>query len=360
MRRPLSRMVQALGAVRAPNLDFAMDRADVLRMWGLRLLPRSAAGMWVGREKRAAFLGVTMLLIALSLAISYPVALVALGPLVYGVPHVLSDIRYLIARPGLSQRPLFLASLVIGCSAAFLGLGIRGAFLGAALALVSSRAPAWKKAVGVSFAAAMYALCHWAGFWADLAFVHLHNFVAVGAWLLWRKRTTHLHWAFAGLFLLTCAAITLGVHEPILAHTGGLSAPWTDLSFRELVYTVSPTPDKTWSARLLVLFAFAQAAHYVVWLRLVPEDDRPSAAPRSYRQTYKALVADVGGVVTWAALLTAVAFLVWAVFSIGKARNGYLSFAFFHGHLEIVALCVLWAEKRFPFFASSGVQATSA
>jgi hypothetical protein len=346
----LARAYRFAAAVRAPNLDWAVDRADGLRAWGLRALPRGAAGLWVGREKRAALLGTAMLVSALALAVTFPVALVAIGPLVYGVPHILSDVRYLLARPGLSRRPLFLGALVIGCLLAAAGLGVRGALVGAALALAASRAALWKKAVGIVGAAALFGLCQWAGWYSDLAFVHLHNFVGLTIWLLWRERVTRMHWVFTGLFLGACTAITLGAAGPILARTNGFSAPWTDLTFRDLALTVSPTPRGTWAERLLVLYAFAQAAHYVVWLRLMPEDDRPSPAPRSYRQTYRALVADVGGVVTWLTVLTMIALALWACISIGKARNGYLAAAFFHGHLELVAIAVLWAEGRWPYF----------
>lgn len=350
MPSAFARAYRYAAAVRAPSLDWAVDRADGLRSWGLRLLPRRAAGLWVGRERRAASLGVAMLAGALALAVTFPVALVAIGPLVYGVPHILSDVRYLLARPGLSKRPLFLGALAAGCLLAMAGLGVRGALVGAALALAASRAAGWKKAAGIGVAAALFGLCQWAGWYSDLAFAHLHNFVGLTIWLFWRERVTRLHWIFTGLFLAACTAIALGAAGPIVARTGGFSAPWTDLGFRELARTLSPTMVGPWPGRLLVLYAFAQAAHYVVWLRLVPEDDRPSAAPRSYRQTYRALVADVGGIVTWITLLTMAVLAVWACISIGGARNGYLTAAFFHGHLELVAIAVLWAEGRWPYF----------
>lgn len=345
----LGRAMEGVKAVRAPGLDWAIDRADWLRATGLRLLPKGGASLWVGREKRAAVLGVAMLMVALALSVTYPLALLAVGPLVYGVPHILADIRYLLARPGLSKRPLFLGALGVGCALGAAGLGVRGAVVGAALALIASRATGVRKGIGVAAAAAVFAVCQWAGWYSDLAFVHLHNFVGVAIWFFWRERVTRLHWIYTALFFGGCAAITLGAAAPIVAMTGGYHAPWTDLTFREIAWGVSPTPSGVWAERLLVLFTFAQAAHYVVWLRLVPEDDRPSPAPRSYRQTYRAFVADVGGAVMWAALLSVAALVVWACFSIGKARTGYLNLAFFHAHLEVIAIAVLWAEGRWPF-----------
>jgi len=307
--------------------------------------------MWIGREKRAAFLGVAMLLFALSISVTFPVALFAIGPIVYGVPHILSDVRYLLARPGLSKRPLFLGALVTGCALGALGLGVRGAIVGAALALAASKAPVGRKVLGIGLAGILFAVCQWGGWYSDLAFVHVHNLVAVSIWLLWRRHETKLHWIFTALFFGATAAIALGAAAPILERTGGLSAPWTDLNLREIARGLSPPRSGVWAERLTVIFVFAQAAHYVVWLRLIPEDDRPSAAPRSYRQTYRAMASDVGGVVMWLSLIAALVFAVWAFVSVGGARNGYIRVAFFHGHLELIAIAVLWAEGLFPFVA---------
>lgn len=346
----LARAYQAASAVRAPNLDWAVDRADALRSLGLRLLPRGGASLWVGREKRAGVLGALMLASALVVSITFPVALIAIGPIIYGVPHILADVRYLLARPGLSRRPLFLAALVIGCIIGAAGLGLRGALVGCALALAASRATPLRKAAGIGATAALFCLCQWAGGYpSDLAFVHLHNFVGVAIWFFWRERAAKVHWLFTALFFGASAAILLGATAPIVAATAGFSAPWTDLTFAEIARQLSPTAKGPWAERLTMLYAFAQAAHYVVWLRLMPEDDRPSPAPRSYRQTYRALVADVGGVVMWIMVLTALVFVVWACFSIGGARNAYMNVAFFHAHLELVAIAVLWTERRWPF-----------
>jgi hypothetical protein len=100
--------------------------------------------------------------------------------------------------------------------------------------------------------------------------------------------------------------------------------------------------------RLLVLYAFAQSVHYVVWLRLLPEDDRKSPTPRSFAQSYRALRADVGSLALWLFTLAALALAVWAAFDVGRARNGYIQLAFFHGYLELAAGALLWAERGRP------------
>jgi hypothetical protein len=38
------------------------------------------------------------------------------------------------------------------------------------------------------------------------------------------------------------------------------------------------------------------------------------------------------------------ALAVWAAIDVGRARNGYIQIAFFHGYLELAAGALLWAE----------------
>jgi hypothetical protein len=82
----------------------------------------------------------------------------------------------------------------------------------------------------------------------------------------------------------------------------------------------------------------------------VPEDDRPSATPRSFTQSLRAIHADVGGPILWLALISAIALFSWAIArGIGAARDRYIDLAFFHAYLEIVAAAVLWAESGLRF-----------
>jgi hypothetical protein len=191
---------------------------------------------------------------------------------------------------------------------------------------------------------ALFALAQWAGPIADLVFAHAHNAVGVAIWWAWRPRGTRLHWVTLGLFVAGCALILSGALAPLAARTGGFVAPWTQLTAESLAWGLSPWPWGALSMRLLVLYAFAQSVHYVVWMRLVPEDDRESATPRSFTQSYRALRSDVGALVLWGAVLASLAFAVWAAFNVGQARNGYIQMAFFHGYLELAAAALLWAE----------------
>jgi hypothetical protein len=337
-----------LWAIPAPPLGGLLGPLDAARSRLLRALAPipAARRAIVAREPRVALVASILLLFAFALACSLPIAVIAVGPLVWGIPHIVSDVRYLVVRPRLHRRAWILVVIGGATIAGALGLGVRGALLGAAVAMVFARGSVARRAVGVAVVGAVFALAQWAGWKADLAFVHLHNLVGVGLWWAWRRRESKLHWAPLALFAAGCALISTGTVDSIAAHTGGLQAAWTRLDIHRLAWSTSPVLEGPLLPRFFVLYAFGQSAHYLVWLRLMPEDDRPSPSPRSFAQSYRALKADVGGVVLWLALAGMAMLVAWVMWrGIGDARDRYIDLAFFHGYLELVAAALLWAES---------------
>src|SRR5207342_1597240 len=62
-------------------------------------------------------------------------------------------------------------------------------------------------------------------------------------------------------------------------------------------------PPSCLALRFTGFFAFAQAVHYGVWLKLLPEEDRARRGVRSFRASYRALTRDLGHVLPVAALV---------------------------------------------------------
>jgi hypothetical protein len=347
MEGRLSRVSSALAAVPAPPLHSLLAAADRLRRAALTAASPLARALLVDRERRVAFVGTALIAVAFLASTTFPIWMIALGPLVWGVPHILADIRYLIARQGYHRRPSVLLAIAGGAAATAAGYGVRGGLASAGLVLVFSRGTYARRAIGFAVVAALFALAQWAGPISDLAFAHLHNFVAVGLWWAWRPRSTKLHFLPLLAFFAGAAALLYGAAEPLLRLTGGLSAPISGLSLQQLKYSLSPSPTGALAVRLVLLYGFGQAVHYIVWLRLIPEDDRPSPTPRSYGQSYRVLGRDVGAITLWLTAAGVAVFAVWALFtSAGAARNAYLSVAFFHGDLELVAAALLFSEAR--------------
>lgn len=349
MEALLPRASRALGALPAPPLAPLFTPFDALRARLLRALAPLARSLFVERDRRVTLVGACLLVSAYLGASTLPLWFLAVGPIVWGIPHILSDTRYMVARPGLHRRPEIMLVMAGGIVSAGAGAGIRGALGAAILVLLFARAGAARKALGISVLAACFALAQWGGWIADVVFGHLHNLIAVGLWWAWRRRPSRLHWLPLALFAAGTALLLGGAADPLLARTGGLHSPWTGLSIPWLAQSLSPTHDPVWSTRLVVYYAFAQSAHYVVWMRLIPEDDRPSPTPRSFAQSYRALRSDLGSLILWMAVIGAIALAGWAFMRVGEARDGYIRLAFFHGYVEVIAGALLWAEGYFPF-----------
>jgi hypothetical protein len=270
-----------------------------------------------------------------------PAWVIALGPIVLGIPHILSDIRYLVLRPGLHRRGVLLGSLLLSVGLASTGLGVRGALIGALVAALCSRGSHLRRAVALAFGGVALVLASRNTFLADFVFLHAHNGIALLFFVLFRPRRT-------AWFLVPLGCALLGVG---LIASGALDAsffrvtPPRGFDVDTLSLQLSPSQDGTWAMRFALLYAFGQGVHYVVWLRLVPEEARGSG-PRSYRQSLRALRADLGSVLLLFALLPALALLVYAVQDLAVARMRYLQAAFFHGYLELPALAILFVERR--------------
>lgn len=339
------RISRALAAIPAPPFEVLFAPVDRLRALLLRFVAPRWRTLVVDREVRVTAAALGLLSVALVATSLVPIWFIAVGPIVWGIPHVLSDLRYLVARPGYHRRPGIAVAVTAGLVFAGMGFTLRAGIAGAAAALLFARASWRRRAIGIGVLAVLFAITARAGYMADLVFAHAHNAIAFGFWWAWRRRVGRLHWLPLALFAGGAIAILAGAADPIVTRAG-LVAPWTGLNTGSLAYQLSPTMRGPWPMRMLVLYAFGQTAHYVVWMRLVPEEERPSATPRSFAQSFRALHADVGGILLWATLGGMIALAVWAAASLGAARNGYIQLAFFHGYLELAAAALMWAEGR--------------
>ena len=328
---PLERLFAALDAV----------RRVVFRLLG----PRLCRALLVPRDSRVASVGAALGVSGWLMAACLPAWALVLGPLAWGVPHVVADVRYLLVRPGYHRRAWFMAALVAGMAATF-AIGLRGGLLAAAGAILAARASWRRRAAGLVVVAALFAVAQRYGWVAEALLVHLHNFVAFGFFLVWRKRAGHGYLWPAALFVVGSALIVAGAHEPLMAATGGYDVRWTRLDMAEMEWAIAPTIVGPTASRLVVLYAFQQAMHYVVWLRLVPDEARPQSTPRSFRLSYRALVRELGPWLVGAALAACLVFWGMAVESPAYARRSYLQISFFHVYLELVAIAAFWVERR--------------
>ncbi len=315
---------------------------DAIRGRTLGLVGPIAPRLLRDRERRVALYGLVAIASAFALTFAAPMFLLSVGPILLGAPHLVADVRYLVARPGLHRRAGFWLCVAGPACLSFVhphAWVSMAAILGAALVARASRG----RRLAIALAGAALVLgCLRLGGVADLLLAHAHNAIAVALFCLWSRRTTRLHWVIVAGFTLGLVAIGLGALD------GG---PVTRLSRSELyaadvlLATLAPLSDPVLAVRGALAFAFAQSVHYAVWVRLVPEDDRPRPGLRSFSSSLRALVADLGAPLVAIAALVTIGLAGWACVSLAAARDGYLRLAIFHGPLELGAATLLLLER---------------
>ena len=327
------------------TLDRGVERMlvplDRLRTRCLRSTGRPLRRLLRLRSERVAVQAALLTCTSFALALAAPLWLLTWGPLLLGVPHLVADVRYLVARNGLWQRPGFRV-LVVPCLAACMvepraSWGILAVICAAAMG-----AGSWlRRGLVLALCAATWAGASAAGPVSDVLFAHAHNFVALGCWAFWARDSRWQLWPALGLCLLGCACLLGGSADPLLtaafgARIDGLSA-------------LSPSGEPRWILRYSACFAFMQSVHYGVWLRTLPEEDRARPGLRSFQSSFRALRVDFGSVLLLSAAIAAlVLLLLAATVDPESARLGYLRLAMFHGPMELAVLALAWIERRTP------------
>jgi hypothetical protein len=316
---------------------------DMLRRWGFQLLgARFNRKFVVPRSNRVVFGAISAVTVAAALTLTVPLWMIAVGPLLLGMPHVLADLRYLVVRPALHRRKhawLVATLLLVG---ALTGTGITTGLIAAGLTLLLLPGALTKKAWGLTAVMGLLLLRWRFAIQTQALMIHLHNIIAVLLWWLWRREKKAIYWLPLVLFAGMVAAILSGLFDARIFSAGLDHAPGTKLDFHVLEWELGGFAAPQWAPRLVLLYAFAQSVHYAVWLRLLPEEDRRQPTPRSFRSSYRALIGDVG---PWLLALTIVgtlAFCAWGFFNAAVARHRYLELASLHVDLELVALAAFW------------------
>ncbi len=322
-----------------------LDRA---RLWWLRALGPLAKPLVRSRELRIAVFGATSILMALALTATVPLYLLAIGPLVLGIPHVGSDLRYLVFRPKLHRRWWLVVPAIALYAAHAITYDPRFGIAVTLLAIVVARGRHHlRRALALLLAGAWLTATWMDPHLSALVFAHFHNFAAVALLWAWRPaRASKLHFVPIVLFVAASIFVMVGGLDAIITAIGGFVpiVGRTGIEWNLALY--APQVPEPFAARLVLLFAFAQSIHYAIWLRLIPEDDRERETPRTWAATITALRHDVGWPAALIIFAIALGIAIWATIDLFAARMGYLRMVLFHGYLETAAVALLFVEAR--------------
>jgi len=344
-------------------LEAIVRPLDAVRRWSWWISAKTTFGRACLRDRslRLTTLALTHMLVAATLVVIAPVWLLLIGPIVLGVPHVASDIRYLLINPPLplGRRGLV---LLLGPLMAMTALRVAAAlgapylaelevFLGAAAMLGGvALAPAtpMKKALAAVAILAVTAFAMSVAHDSLLVIAHLHNLVAFGLWLwLFRSETSLRAIALiAATYLAVIMIFMSGVADAaLLGHA--LSSDIGHFGLAEMADTLAPSFDFEIALRLVAVYAFAQAVHYVVWLRLIPQRLDTRTAPPTIKRSVQRLRFDFGRIgfalIVIFSVLTPLATLA---FDGTEVRTLYLLAAIAHGWIELAIIAALLTRGR--------------
>ena len=324
-----------------------------------RAMTRTSLGRRCAHEPstRLAVLALGHMSLALALTVLAPLWLLLLGPLLLGVPHVMADIRYLLLRPATPSTRRF--ALAVGLSllaltalriVAVLGgeswsegeqaLGVAAVLAG----VLSAHSVPYRRTLALTLALAIAVFALTQPYQMALWLGHLHNFVALGLWLVWSwpQKPTLPPLAVLAAYATCLTLLASGLLESLPAGTA------LGLDFPMLVAELAPGMAPEIALRLVLIFAFAQAVHYTVWLRLVP--NTPIFATRrsapTLRRALDELRPDLGRMGCRLALGACLLVPLLGLFDPVGIRAIYLSLVLFHGWHELAAITHLIAGRR--------------
>lgn len=334
-----------------------LDWLDGARRSAVRRAGRLApvAALRRRREVRLTVVAVASIVAAFFAAVLATVPLLLAAPLLLGVPHVASDVRYLLVRraasgPAPAARAPMFALLAVSTACAVLGarpvamVAAWAAVLCAGLFAPCARAP---RVLFAALVSAATALSLWRPAAATMALAQGHNLVAIGlaAWMVRGKMRAGFIPAAA--FAAGAAAIALGACDGWLRQAAAPLA-FAPTTFADALATVAPSGlDRAHAGRWLALFAFAQSVHYGAWLRVVPDAERAGDRPVSFRRSFRLLTEDLGRPGALGAVVLSLALPLGAFLSLEGARRAYLDLSAFHAFIEI-AFVVCLVLARFP------------
>jgi len=289
--------------------------------------------------------------VALVVALRAPLATTVLGLIGFGVLHNVLELRYVAGRFAgvLSGRLLWLlAVLVTGIVACrllvlrtpeiLLAYGVLAAGV-----LFAGRAVVSRLAGLAGLGVALTASLSWPAY-HFVVLAHLHNVVPLVFLWEWSRRLRVGRTAFravqVGWVLAVPALVLAGVFDRLIT-----AGPSTVVAFAGTPAAVAgpvTPPAVTVGLRFLVVFAFLQTMHYVVWVGFLPRYAPDATA------AFEARVPWLRGWRPW--VLAGAAAAVLAVLFVSDDAQGrtlYAAFASYHAYLEFpVLLALLFAQRE--------------
>ena len=294
-------------------------------------------------------------LLATLISLKIPLWQLALGPIIWGIPHLIGDLRYLVVRRGLlksigfwllialpllyfTYRPSFVYTLI-----ALSGATLLGYFHGRRQAQNQHRVILRRAGCVLSFVLGAYFFTRAYPLHAHFILLHGHNLITLGIWWKWRDKRAW--WELIPLLvLIACSSLILFGWEANEWRVATLESAWQppNLSLRYFEITLASVFPEAWRPQWVVLYGLLQSAHYLVWVRLIPEEARERETPITFRRSLQRLSEDFGPLIVCLMIIGMIGLAFWAFFDVSAARLNYLKLIGAHASLEIAMIGYLY------------------
>lgn len=178
-----------------------------------------------------------------------------------------------------------------------------------------------------------------------------HNYLPLFAWYksCQNKSDIRVFAASALLYILFSCFIMAGTFDGLYKFI----APSGHISFLNWDYSEVISPfvtgqmDYQFWFHIVVLYAFSQAMHYFIWMKAIPENYQQQEYPPSFNWSFNRLVNDFGSSSIFILLaVSLLGLLMWLFLEFQTARLVYFSIASYHGFMEISALPFLKSNRK--------------
>lgn len=307
---------------------------DIIRRKSLWYLSPWINPLIRNRDRRICVTACFGIVLAFLASFSFPLWQLLLGPLLLGIPHVMGDVRYLVLHKRLHQKSWFWWCAIVPFLLYAITRSVHYAMLGVFLASLYTQRQGVERYIVQLCACCLFLISlHWPRHFL-FAFLHAHNVIAIGIWWFWSRNRKY----WESIPLLLCGLGCLGLVVLGSSETLGFSyyPPYMDMEYYQ--QAIAYMAAESWKTTTVLIFAFLQSVHYLVWIRLIPEEARKQPTPRGFRKSFDALSFDFGFTILLVIGLVFIFFIGYGVYSPELARRDYLTLISFHGFLELFVL----------------------
>jgi hypothetical protein len=318
--------------------------------------------IYCDRARRLACLFALSLTLSLCASLFFPLAVLIIGPILYGFPHLVASFRYVgeEVSPGKLWAPIHLFSVLFAAVASvriLIDLRILALphFLVANFPELLSLVVTW---AGCLLLFCLNRRHRWLGpllfspllffsWWLPMGtlgiLILLHNYAGFFYWIRSARpgREKKVAWFATLAFCGTNVLLFLGAFDALY----GLAGFQSEVAFAQMDFIQIGQMIFPWSAdgalwlHGTVAYAFGQSVHYFVWLKAIPDEQRESEIPTSFRRTARTASRDFGSLYFKLAVVFVVAgACLWLIVPIALARTLYFAISGYHTYLELIGL----------------------